>query len=1214
MTGPAWAQVQVVTALKAEPICSDTDDPFIDVPVNVCNVFVHLEAPSVKLLSVGNADVTTDDPAGFFQHPFNAAVTAPSCSLVSLLPSLVCDSFVTIGFKCGPDPPGTDKTASDSDFNATEFNVNGHVVGGWFNIDPPNGQGLPDENGNVLVAQLAVTKGFDISGSFTAFVQGDFGGAPGACPDFDDDGTVGAFDLAVLLGGWGACPPEPCPTDLNGDGTVGPLDLAWLLNAWGICEDMSPPPPQAFELEFSCFGPACDVDCDPAKTPENEPDCGIPEDTVNGGCNMDSPLFSPITCGESYCGTAQFDGTTRDTDWYELIVTEPLKEITWCATSEFDVVVGLVNTGGSGDCTDATALDPFAVAGPCEEACVTTIIGPGTWWLFVAPDFDGPPFACGAEYTATLTCLQEGECGNNIVELGEDCDGTDDAACPGQCIPPGEPGECTCPCQPAPGAPPNDCCADPLPILDGLTPFDTTGANTDGPPNPVGVCNDTGENQTHHDIWYNYTATCTGDVTVTTCADLGGSAFYDTDLVVYDGCDCPATVEAMLGCNDDDPNNPCGTAPPWASTVTVPVVAGNCYKVRVGGWGDADEGTGVLNITCPCFIDADCDDGDPCTAETCVEGACDNSPADCNDNGTPDCDDIAEETSADCNGNSIPDECDIASGSSSDIVGPGGLPDGIPDECQLDCNGNLIPDDVDISGGASPDCNGNGIPDECEEDCNANGVPDDCDVDPADPDGNGQVSDDCNGNGIPDECDIDPKDPDGDGEVSGDCNENGIPDECDIADCPPATPACDDCNLNGVPDECDIAGGFSEDVDMNGVPDECVAAQSDGDWSADIWGLEGENPYPDNQQGVPDQAVTLDGVSVFLDVDAEVPALRLINAATLDVTQDGASGDLTIADAAGVFEGNLLIEGTLNIGGQRMINAAGTVTIGTGGVYKSIFGFEGPMSGDLMAGAVVVECGGTLRLEGSMSLDTTGDFTLQAGEDDGKGDCTPPDFKAGDDSTTQVGGDFKIEGTFIEYNSTQPLLLGGDFTNQSTDAETFDWSAGGILLNGPLHTIEAAGRERGPCPGGLANNFAFGSLVLAEDTLVQIVDEFDNQGDGLTACDETVYVDLLEVSAGAILLTEGCRVYFKQLMLAEGGSIPGLGTDVLQILEGCPPDFSNDGTVGAFDLAILLGAWGLCPEPCTPGEPATTCATDLSGDCLTGAFDLALLLGSWGPV
>jgi hypothetical protein len=44
---------------------------------------------------------------------------------------------------------------------------------------------------------------------------------------------------------------------------------------------------------------------------------------------------------------------------------------------------------------------------------------------------------------------------------------------------------------------------------------------------------------------------------------------------------------------------------------------------------------------------------------------------------------------------------------------------------------------------------------------------------------------DCNGNGVSDACDVDPADPDGNGEVSEDCNDNGIPDECDILlDCP----------------------------------------------------------------------------------------------------------------------------------------------------------------------------------------------------------------------------------------------------------------------------------------------------------------------------------------------------------------------------------------------------------------------------------------------
>ncbi len=59
----------------------------------------------------------------------------------------------------------------------------------------------------------------------------------------------------------------------------------------------------------------------------------------------------------------------------------------------------------------------------------------------------------------------------------------------------------------------------------------------------------------------------------------------------------------------------------------------------------------------------------------------------------------------------------------------------------------------------------------------------------------------------------------------------------------------------------------------------------------------------------------------------------------------------------------------------------------------------------------------------------------------------------------------------------------------------------------------------------------------------------------------------------------------------------------------CPADFDFDGTVGAFDLAVLLGSWGPCPEP--PAE----CLADIhgEGDGIVQADDLATLLGSWGP-
>ncbi|MCH8054350.1 MAG: PD40 domain-containing protein, partial [Planctomycetes bacterium] len=61
-----------------------------------------------------------------------------------------------------------------------------------------------------------------------------------------------------------------------------------------------------------------------------------------------------------------------------------------------------------------------------------------------------------------------------------------------------------------------------------------------------------------------------------------------------------------------------------------------------------------------------------------------------------------------------------------------------------------------------------------------------------------------------------------------------------------------------------------------------------------------------------------------------------------------------------------------------------------------------------------------------------------------------------------------------------------------------------------------------------------------------------------------------------------------------------------------PGDVDCDGEVDAFDLALLLGNWGPCPEPCTPGDPPT-CLADFDHDCTVGPFDLAFLLGNWGP-
>ena len=82
------------------------------------------------------------------------------------------------------------------------------------------------------------------------------------CPwDLDDDGAVGPFDLAFLLGFWGPNPDHPA--DLDSDGEVGPFDLALLLGNWGSCPAVVCLDPKEDSTYLSCFAIAdCDVDGD----------------------------------------------------------------------------------------------------------------------------------------------------------------------------------------------------------------------------------------------------------------------------------------------------------------------------------------------------------------------------------------------------------------------------------------------------------------------------------------------------------------------------------------------------------------------------------------------------------------------------------------------------------------------------------------------------------------------------------------------------------------------------------------------------------------------------------------------------------------------------------------------------------------------------------------------------------------------------------------
>ena len=138
-----------------------------------------------------------------------------------------------------------------------------------------------------------------------------------------------------------------------------------------------------------------------------------------------------------------------------------------------------------------------------------------------------------------------------------------------------------------------DYCEDAPLISDGLHFVDTTNATTDGPNHLECKTSDNGV--TGNDRWLQYVAATSGLLTVSTCEQAGGSADYDTDLVVYDGVDCGNLI--LLGCSDDTPEYECGSeAGGWHSHVVVPVTQGSGYLIRIGGWTEGSVGTAELLI------------------------------------------------------------------------------------------------------------------------------------------------------------------------------------------------------------------------------------------------------------------------------------------------------------------------------------------------------------------------------------------------------------------------------------------------------------------------------------------------------------------------------------------------------------------------------------------------------------------------------------------
>lgn len=145
----------------------------------------------------------------------------------------------------------------------------------------------------------------------------------------------------------------------------------------------------------------CAVPCQPGDIPENEPDCGQPVDTVNGGC-FNPPLLSSIACGQTICGTTLYDPSIFrwDNDTYAFTLASTSR-VTFTLEGEIPMDLYLY----LGQCPEIDPLEIVQGFNPCGTTTLTRCLPAGTYYLHAIPNTQSPdPGPCGTRYRLHMAC------------------------------------------------------------------------------------------------------------------------------------------------------------------------------------------------------------------------------------------------------------------------------------------------------------------------------------------------------------------------------------------------------------------------------------------------------------------------------------------------------------------------------------------------------------------------------------------------------------------------------------------------------------------------------------------------------------------------------------------------------------------------------------------------------------------------------------------
>jgi hypothetical protein len=242
---------------------------------------------------------------------------------------------------------------------------------------------------------------------------------------------------------------------------------------------------------------------------------------------------------------------------------------------------------------------------------------------------------------------------------------------------------------------------------------------------------------------------------------------------------------------------------------------------------------------------------------------------------------------------------------------------------------------------------------------------------------------------------------------------------------------------------------------------------------------------------------------------------------------------LYIGDQAGAV-------GTYQLSSAGQLDVLSMETVGRYGIgYFTQTGGDHTVNEDLYVGRYTGSKG-TFRIEGGaldakrlyVGVDGTAIFEIN----NAAGDVTVTEFlRFGTYSTFTA-----VAGAAIHMNAA-------NFANLNTDeADLQGLENLNLFFEGTgeaFQELEAAGEDKGDVPGGWVGNFALGTLTVAADSRLRLVDKTNNGNRGGTGGpDEALYVGSLVLEAGAILDLNHLSFYYQNLTDHGGIILNGEGT------------------------------------------------------------------------